>query len=48
MSLPKIDVSALPDLPEMTGVFGSHQHQSPQAQSNDILIILMCYIYEIA
>lgn len=48
MSLPKIDVNALPDLPDLTGVFGSHQHQSPSAQSNDVLIILMVYIYEIS
>lgn len=48
MNLRKIDVSALPDLPELTGVFGSHQHPSPSAQSNDVLVILMVYIYEIA
>jgi len=48
MSLPKIDVAALPDLPELTGVFGSQQHQSPSANSNDVLVILMCYLYEIS
>lgn len=47
MNLPKIDVSALPDLETLTGVFGSIVHAAPAAQSDDSVIIIMTFIYDI-
>ena len=47
MDLPKIDIAALPDLDVLTGVFGSCKQFDPGlAGSNDLLIVLMVYIYE--
>jgi len=44
MNLPKIDLSSLPDLQTLTGLFGSG---SAQAGHDDRIIILMTYLYEI-
>jgi hypothetical protein len=45
MQLPKIDLFALPDLDQLTGVFGS---LSPQAGgwSDDTLIVIMVFVYD--
>ena len=47
MKLPKIDISALPDLDVLTGMFGSLKHFDPGlAASNDLIIVLMVYLFE--
>ena len=46
MNLPKIDVTALPDLDTVTGVFGSLMHPVQAMASDDTLIILMVFIYD--
>jgi hypothetical protein len=43
MNLPKLDISTLPDLDVLTGVFGT---ASPLARQSDSIIILATYIYE--
>ena len=45
MNLPTIDVSALPDLSTLTGMFGSMVDGGPA--SDDTLIILMVFLWEI-
>ncbi len=48
MKLPKIDISSLPDLEVLTGMFGSIKHfDLGLAASNDMIIVLMVYIYEV-
>lgn len=47
MNLPKIDVSALPDLETLTGVFGSLSSPAQGLQSNDTIIMIMTFIYDI-
>ncbi|WP_423142961.1 hypothetical protein ACOYW6_06330 [Parablastomonas sp. CN1-191] len=47
MTLPKIDLSALPDLDQMTGVFGSLAHPAQALQSDDTVIVIMVYVYDI-
>lgn len=44
MNLPKIDVSALPDLTVLTGLFGSI---GDGPYEDDTLIILMVFLWEI-
>lgn len=46
MNLPKIDVSALPDLDTLTGVFGSLAHPAQAFQSDDSIIMIMTFIYD--
>jgi len=47
MNLPKIDIASLPDLEVLTGMFGSLKHFDPGlASSNDLIILLMVYLYE--
>ena len=46
MNLPKNDVTALPDLDTVTGVFGSLMHPVQAMASDDTLIILMVFIYD--
>ena len=47
MNLPKIDISSLPDLDVLTGMYGSIKHPDPGLNaSNDLIIVLMVYIYE--
>ncbi len=47
MNLPKIDLSALPDLDSLTGVFGSLSELGRVAASDDTILILMVFLYEI-
>lgn len=47
MNLPKIDLSALPDLDSLTGVFGSLSDLGRVASSDDTILILMTFLYEI-
>ena len=47
MNLPKIDLSALPDLDALTGVFGSLANLGRVAESDDTLLILMVFLYEL-
>ena len=47
MTFPKIDLSALPDLDQMTGVFGSLAHPAQALQSDDTVIVIMVYVYDI-
>ena len=46
MNLPKIDISALPDLGTVTGMFGSLSHGAHVAASDDTLIIMMVFVWE--
>lgn len=46
MNLPKIDVSALPDLDSLTGAFGSLAHPAHSLALDDSVIIVMVYLYE--
>ena len=46
MNLPQIDIANLPELADATGIFGSHHNQSPSASSDDTLVWLMTYLYE--
>ena len=45
MKLPAIDISKLPDLETLTGVFGSLQNDGPA--HDDSIIILGVYVYEV-
>lgn len=47
MNLPKIDVTALPDLETLTGVFGSLSNPAQCLQSNDLLIMIMTFVYDV-
>ncbi|HVR91383.1 MAG TPA: hypothetical protein VHG29_09860 [Novosphingobium sp.] len=47
MNLPTIDVSALPDLNSLTGVFGSLSDGVQAVYDDDTLIILMVFLWEI-
>jgi hypothetical protein len=48
MNLPKIDISSLPELDVLTGIFGSIKHLDlGLAASNDLIIVLMVYIWEL-
>jgi hypothetical protein len=47
MNLPKIDLSALPDLDTLTGVFGSQVNPMQALQSDDTIIVMMVYVYDI-
>ncbi len=47
MNLPKIDLSSLPDLDTLTGLFGSLLHTTRIADSDDTIVILMTYLYEL-
>ena len=47
MNLPKIDISALPDLDQLTGMFGSMAHPVLPLASDDTVVILMVQIYDI-
>lgn len=43
MNLPKLDLSLLPDLDMLTGVFGTLRQS---AGHNDTIVILATFIYE--
>lgn len=47
MKLPKIDLSALPDLETLTGVFGSQLNPMQALQSDDTIIVMMVYVYDL-
>lgn len=46
MNLPSIDISALPDLSTITGIFGSLARVAENAGSDDTIIIMMVFVYE--
>ena len=46
MNLPKNDLSALPDLDTLTGVFGSLAHPAQAVEFDDSVIIVMVFIYD--
>jgi hypothetical protein len=45
MQLPKIDLSALPDLDSLTGMFGSLP-RIDGGWSDDTLIVIMVFVYD--
>lgn len=47
MNLPTIDIAALPDLNSLTGVFGSLSGGAQAVYSDDTLIVLMVFLWEI-
>lgn len=47
MNLPKIDLSSLPDLDTVTGLFGSLS-ASDGPTVDDRVVVIMTYIYEVA
>lgn len=46
MNLPKIDLSTLPALDTLTGVFGSLAHSAQTLAADDSTVIVMVFIYE--
>ena len=48
MNLPKIDLSALPDLNTLTGAFGSlfPPGSASGGTSDDTIVVLMVFVYE--
>lgn len=47
MNLPTIDISTLPDLDKLTGVFGSFAHPLQAMSSDDSIIFIMAFLYEV-
>ncbi|MCB2058963.1 MAG: hypothetical protein R3E09_03785 [Novosphingobium sp.] len=47
MNLPKIDISSLPDLDTVTGLFGSLLDIARVQSSDDTIVILMTFLYEL-
>lgn len=47
MNLPKIDIASLPDLDLLTGLFGSLADAARVQSSDDTLVILMTFLYEL-
>lgn len=47
MNLPKIDISSLPNLDTLTGMFGSLVDAARVQSSDDTLVILVTFIYEL-
>jgi hypothetical protein len=47
MNLPKLDLSNLPDLDSLTGVFGSLVDYARVQSSDDSIVILMTFLYEL-
>ncbi len=47
MNLPKIDLSSLPDLDTLTGVFGSIQNATRITELDDSIVVLMTFLYEL-
>jgi DNA polymerase sigma len=47
MNLPTIDISTLPDLDKLTGVFGSFAQPLQAASSDDTIVIIMAFLYEV-
>lgn len=46
MNLPQIDVSHLPDLATLTGVFGSSAHPGNALVAGDTAVILMVFVHD--
>lgn len=46
MNLPKIDISSLPNLDSLTGMFGSLAHQARVLSSDDTIIVMMTFVYD--
>lgn len=46
MTIPQIDVAAVPDLSVMTGVFGSLAHKAILA-SDDATVIVITFLYDV-
>jgi len=44
MELPKIDLSALPDLDTLTGLFGSFMADNPS--HDDTIVVMATFVYE--
>lgn len=47
MNLPKIDLSALPDLDTLTGIFGSLAKPAQALTTDDSVILAMTFVYEV-
>ncbi len=47
MELPKIDIASLPDLHQLTGLFGSLVDAARVQSSDDTIVILMTFLYEL-
>lgn len=47
MNLPKIDIAALPDLDTLTGLFGSLTDAARVQTSDDTIVILITFLYEL-
>lgn len=47
MNLPKIDIASLPDLDQLTGLFGSLFDTARAQSSDDTIVILMTFLYEL-
>lgn len=45
MKLPKLDLSALPDLETLTGVFGAGG-RTPNPGHDDTIVVLATFLYE--
>ena len=46
MNLPKIDISSLPDLDTLTGLFGSLVDAARVQSSDDTIVFLITFLYE--
>jgi len=46
MNLPKLDISALPDLDQLTGVFGSLANPIRAMGDDDTIVVIMVFIYD--
>lgn len=47
MNLPKIDLTTLPDLGTLTGVFGSAHNALTPLASDDSVIEVMVFVYDV-
>ncbi|MGE8143093.1 hypothetical protein ACQKOE_14045 [Novosphingobium sp. NPDC080210] len=47
MNLPTIDISALPDLDTLTGLFGSVANPAQAMSSDDTIFFLMVFLAEV-
>jgi len=47
MNLPNIDITTLPDLNVLTGVFGSLSSPAQGLQSDDTILMIMTFVYDI-
>lgn len=47
MNLPNIDLSSLPDLDTLTGLFGTLTDAARIQSSDDTIVILITFLYEL-